>query len=223
MALVFKAIRNDEIDTNKLNKSTDESNESDGMYEKSILSSNLEKLRNDIKEYMKYNVDKVIHSNVFRFILPVEDENEIPKMLDEYMQKEIKSLKLCNIEQFEQLEFNTMENINTVKPNVGYLINNVNINTVQFLNFIDDLSCRFENVWLVKCEIDDCYTERLVLICENDNKVVNKSKLPINEEELINFLYALYSRALFILKSTDDEFKKIVQYSVKVLNNVKLF
>lgn len=184
-------------------------------------------MRNEIKRLLKDGDIGIL--NCFRYIILKKEsptEEEIENTLVEYMKKEVKSLKLCNVKEFEHTDiaklFKTMR---TLKPNVGYIIEQFNLNMTDLVLMVDLISSLFNNVWLIKPVIDDNCRERLVLLCEgrNNNETPGNDELPINQEELINFLYAIYGKALFELKATDEEFKKIVQNSVKVLNIVKLF
>lgn len=208
------------------------------------LSSNLERMRMEIVKLLNDDREKALHANVFKYLIPLKDEkmksdddtndadmddvdDSIKPLIDseivEYMKKEIKSLEICDVNGFETLDYNKID-IMTMDGK-AYVINPTNLNTVKFAEFIDAISVLYSDSWLIKCAIDDCYTERVVLICSGKNDVhgLPKHLLPIYREELINFLYAIYSKALFVLKSTDEEFKMIVSAAARILNVVKLF
>ena len=214
----------------------------------SPMSTNLERMRNNIKKLMRNDSEKTLYSNVARYLIStdkkgddIDDSSEvsiddlrakskqlsetIESELVEYMKKEVKSLNLTNIKEFNDIVKLDDVDVMQMKANVGYIISDINLNTTDFNVFIDNVAELFEKVWLVKCGIDDCYTERVVLVVDkrNDSNSVSNSSLPIHQEELINFLYAVYSNAEFVLSSNDNEYKKIVERSIKLINAVKLF
>ena len=44
----------------------------------------------------------------------------------------------------------------------------MNPNTYEFLDMLNNLCSRFSNIWLVKCSVDDIYTDRFVIVTGND-------------------------------------------------------
>ena len=147
------------------------------------------------------------------------------------MKKEELLLKHTDkIKQFEYLKVKNDENdygieLGSLKPLTGYIVDDINLNTIKFCKLIDKLAIAFDNVWLIKCGIDDPHTERIIILITDraSDKVIKDSLIPVNQEGLINFLYAVYSRALFVLKANENDYKKIVASCVQLVQNVKMF
>lgn len=215
------------------------------------MSTNLERMRNNIRKLMRDKQEKVLYSNVARYLISIDKDKStddiddeqididelrakskqlsetIESELIEYMKKEVKSLKLTDVKEFETELIKQIDDIDvmSLKPNVGYIISSINLNTLAFCDVISGIAELFDKLWLIKCGVDDCYTERVVLLVDgrNDNHNISGQKLPIYQEQLINFLYAVYSNAEFVLSSNEDEYKKVVARSIKLINAVKLF
>ena len=219
------------------------------------LSTNIERMRKKILKLVNEDKEKALISNVVRYLLEYDNEDnnestndsqtdlsidelrkknkELSDKMDaeliEYMKKELKSLKLCEISEFIITEANESEkdyniDIMNMKSNTAYIIPSVNLNTIKFCSFIGEISELFDKIYVIKCFVDDSYTERVVILTgtRNEQQTVNSSNI-IHQEELINFLYSIYSKALFTLQSTENDYKKITECSLKILKRVKLF
>lgn len=216
------------------------------------LSTNIERMRRKITKLINEDKEKALYSNIVRYLLEYDDDDmdnttnlsideirshtkslneKMNNELIEYMKKEVKSLKLCEIIEFITIsatdEPNYSIDIMNLKSNIAYIINNINLNTNKFCSFVDQLSELYDKVWIIKCFVDDCYTERIVIVVKERNEkqivVQNNKNILVNQEKLINFLYSIYSKAIFILQTNEEEYKKLTEYSLKVLKSVKLF
>ena len=166
--------------------------------------------------------------------ITIEEIQEVNKELSqkmdeeliEYMKKEIRSLKLIDnkVEEFELINLKEFD-IMSMKENVAYICESMNLNSFQFCSIIDNISQLFEKIFIIKCGCDDCYTERVVVLGSkrNEKQSVNEKRVYNVMERLINFLYGVYANAIFILKSSDKDYKKITERAVKLMNTVKMF
>ena len=205
------------------------------------LSTNLERMRMKIKKLMKDDKDKCLYSNVARYLIGYDKEGDSDEELSideiraksqqlletmeselvEYMKKEIQSLGF-KVDKYIDVDIDNVDVMN-LGSNVAFIVN-VDMNTVKFETFVDQLAELYDKLSIVKCGVDDCYTERVVIILGERNEVNSISdSFPVHQEEMINFLYAVYSNAIFVLSSNKAEYKKIVECSVKLINSVKLF
>ena len=163
-----------------------------------------------------------------------ETDKKINSELIEYMKKEIKSLKLRDDGEIEITVLNEKDikgsdygfNFEQMKEYTAYIISPININTFSFIRFIDLIGHYFENCCIIKCGLDDAYTERMVLYIGHrltDSPTTSTLYIPTNERPFIDFMYSIYSRALFVSKSSDDEYKSFTNACVKLIRNVEMF
>ena len=214
------------------------------------LSLNIEQMRDEIKRFISKNHEKTIYSNPVRYMIetikggdketePIEPplgtgsetETKINSELIEHMKKEIKSLKL-NDEQEVDVQVLDAEdvkgsdygfNFEQMKEHTAYIIPPVNLNTFSFIHFIDLVGHYFDHCYVIKCGLDDSYTERIVVYIGQrltDSSPTSKLYIPTNERSFIDFMYLIYARALFVLKSSDDEYKSYTNACVKLFHNV---
>ena len=83
-----------------------------------------------------------------------------------------------------------------------------------------------EKCCIIKCGLDDAYTERITLYVGRrltNSPTTSTLYIPINERPFIDFMYSIYSRALFVLKSSDDEYKSFTNACVKLIRDVEMF
>ena len=207
------------------------------------LSTNIEKMRNEIKSLINKNQNKALYSNPIRFIIDKDDEqkseNEIKiessKSLSEridaeiikLMKKELKQFKFINnVEIVDEQQINESDygfNIETMKDKHAYILSSVNMNTRQFVSFLDMLSNLFSPVYVMKSIIDDSYTERIVVIVGEHlaNNTVS-SQVSNNQSSFIDYLYTVYSRALFVLKSSEEEYKQFTKTCIDSFRKVEM-
>ena len=149
----------------------------------------------------------------------------------EYMKKEIKSIDGLNVDKFEIIEPNDSAdygfNFETMNPKTAYILQPINLNSIKFILFVDELAHYFKPVYIVKCAVDDVYTERVAVIVgdKKDNTSVKTDGvyIPTNQTSFIEFLYSIYSRALFVLKSSESEYKQFTNACVKLVRNIQMF
>ena len=149
----------------------------------------------------------------------------------EYMKKEIKSIDGLNVDKFEIIEPNDAAdygfNFETMNPKTAYILQPINLNSIKFILFVDELAHYFKPVYIVKCAVDDVYTERVAVIVgdKKDNTSVKTDGvyIPTNQTSFIEFLYSIYSRALFVLKSSESEYKQFTNACVKLVRNIQMF
>ena len=145
------------------------------------------------------------------------DTNQLNSKLNQLIQKEV--LKFAN----EKLHINceTIDsfipainfNPSHTKPNSIVSINSItdadnhsiDINSKQFLNYIDSVCQMFDKCYIIKPFMSDPYTDELYMIF--GNKIKNnfvKNIIPINYENYIDFLYSLYSFGIHMLQLVYD-------------------
>lgn len=190
------------------------------------LSTNIEQLRDEIKKYISSHPDKVLVANPTRYMIDSTSDNE----LIEVMKKEVKSLKLVNkiidFEIMDELKLDEKDygiDFGLLKPRHGYIIKDVNLNTIKFCQLLDKLAEAFDDVFVIKCLTDDAYSDRVVVLISErttDEPIKDIQGLPINQESFINFLYAVYTNGLFILQANEEDYKKIVSQCAKLFNSL---
>ena len=243
--LVYKCVKGDAKSVNKESLT--------GM-----LSTNLESIRNEIRNFCVRNLEKVAVCNPSRYIIKtsidrkdsktnedgsVEEEDyiepdslnlgtkELNSELIEYMKHEIKSLKLVDkLNGFETIEPKQSDidygiDFGLLKPRTAYFISDVNLNTIKFVHLVDELASLFDDVWIIKCGIDDPYTERVcILISERTDDTTSfppGEYIPINQQNLIDFLYSVYTKAVFMLKADENDYKHIVSSCVALIKYIE--
>ena len=219
MTLIYKALKLNNDDIIEVDKQ-------DKEFINIPLSTNLEQIRNEIKSYINQHPDKMLVANPVRYMINSTSENE----LIETMKKEVKSLKLINkiidfevMDELKQDERDYGIDFGLLKPLHGYIIKDINLNTIKFCQLLDELAQVFDDVYLIKCMTDDPYTERVVLLISertSDESIKENPSLPINQESFINFLYAIYANGLYVLKASEEEYKKIVAQNVKLFKGL---
>ena len=220
MTLIYKVIKADDDD--KLTIDDDE-------FINAPLSTNIENIRNEIKTYINNHPDKVLVANPVRYLISSTSDDE----LVEIMKKEVKSLKLISKIIDIDNDLITDENkderdygidFSLLKPLHGYVIKDINLNTIKFCKLLDELSQVFDDVYIIKCMTDDSYSERVILLISErttDEAIKSTSGLPINQESFINFLYAVFTNGLYVLQSNEEEYKKIVAQTVQFYKSIK--
>lgn len=223
----------------------------DGRYETndSMLSSNIEQMRNEIKNLIDKNHEKVLYSNPIRFMIKDEsDENdnedkseseikiESSQTLSERNNAEIVELMKKELKQFDfvggvelMTESQIKEsdygfNFETMNENRAFIIPPINLNTRKFVHVLDMLGNLFSPVYVMKSSIDDAYTERIIIIVgkrtfEDKSDSQTQSN---NQSSFIDFLYTVYSRSLFVLKSDEEEYKQFTKACVNVFRKVEM-
>ena len=81
----------------------------------------------------------------------------------------------------------------------------VDINSNVFGNFIDKLTRVYDKISIVKPVLSDPYSDEIYLILGNKISDVDVFNIvPINYEKIIDFLYAMYSYAMYIMNILQD-------------------
>ena len=86
-----------------------------------------------------------------------------------------------------------------------YSNKNVDINSNAFGNFIDKLTCVYDKISIIKPVLSDPYSDEIYLILGNKISDVDEFNIiPMNYEKIIDFLYAMYSYAMYIMNLLQD-------------------
>ena len=127
-------------------------------------------------------------------------------------------------EQMQVVDFDW--NVNNMNSFTIYRINGVvndktkiNINSKRFGIFIDEASQMFDKCLIVKPVLSDPFSDEIYLI--SGNKTSNafvKNKVPINYENYIDFLYSMYSYALYVLDLVQDIQYKTNSSKIEFIN-----
>lgn len=208
----------------------------------SVLSSNIEQMRNEIKNLINKNHEKVLYSNPVRFMINNEDdeyksENDIKVESNQtlsdknnieivsLMKKELKQFDFVNnVELMTETQIKESDygfNFETMNENYAYIIPPINLNTRKFVHFLDTLRNVFSPVYVMKSSIDDAYTERIIIIVGKRTSEDRQTDSN-NQTSFIDFLYTLYSRSLFVLKSNEEEYKQFTKVCVDVFRKVEM-
>lgn len=117
-------------------------------------------------------------------------------------------------------------NVNNMNSFTIYRINDVvndktkiNINSKRFGIFIDEASQMFDKFLIVKPVLSDPFSDEIYLI--SGNKTSNtfvKNKVPINYENYIDFLYSMYSYAMYVLDLVQDIQYKTNSSKIEFIN-----
>ena len=163
--------------------------------------------------------------------LQQKDNNEnINKVLSDVIEKEVLKFtekvykKKMTIIDFTwnitKLKSDTILRVNSIRDNVNnicikyneeidlkdiYLNKRVDINSNVFGNYIDKLTCVYDKISIIKPVLSDPYSDEIYLILGNkisDADVFNI--VPMNYEKIIDFLYAMYSYAMYIMNILQD-------------------
>lgn len=118
------------------------------------------------------------------------------------------------------LKSDTILRINSIRNNVNnicikyneeislkgvYSNKNVDINSNAFGNFIDKLTCVYDKISIIKPVLSDPYSDEIYLILGNKMSDVDEFNIiPMNYEKIIDFLYAMYSYAMYIMNLLQD-------------------
>lgn len=185
MAIALKLIHRDEFNnTHQTTVNTDPH---------ACLSTNITRMRDKIKTEIELHPTKVMYINPVRAVISLNDDNsnerdeneeeEGNKELSELRQttelrsekietellaimtKEINNLKLINRNvDLVHATGNDLKNLSSVHSNTAYVIDDTNPNTHEFLSILNGLCKQFKCVWLVKCSVDDPYTDRFTIL-----------------------------------------------------------
>ena len=213
------------------------------------LNYNIESMRDEIKQFIKKNKEKAIFANPVRHIVKIDKDasmsggdsepidllegtnseldQKINAELIEVMKKEIKTIfDDLNVEVLKDEDMKGNDygfNFEEMKEHTAYILQPINVNTYSFIHFIDLIGHYFKNSCLIKCGLDDAYTERFVLYIGErltNEPTTEELYIPINEQSFIDFMYSVYGRALFVLKSSENEYKDFTKASFKLFQNV---
>lgn len=118
------------------------------------------------------------------------------------------------------LKSDTVLRINSIRNNVNnicikyneeislkdiYLNKDVDINSSVFGNYIDKLTCVYDKISIIKPVLSDPYSDEIYLILGNKMSDVDEFNIiPMNYEKIIDFLYAMYSYAMYIMNLLQD-------------------
>ena len=218
--------------SNTDDKNSDSTNSKKSTTSSLILSEfTLSNVIENMKEHINILINEIegdyIYTNPIQAILISEqygtnentniDTNQLNSKLNQLIQKEV--LKFANEKLHINCEtidsFSSTINFNPshTKPNSIVSINNItdadnhsiDINSKQFLNYIDSVCQMFDKCYIIKPFMSDPYTDELYMIF--GNKIKNnfvKNIIPINYENYIDFLYSLYSFGIHMLQLVYD-------------------
>lgn len=86
-----------------------------------------------------------------------------------------------------------------------YSNKSVDINSNVFGNFIDKLTCVYDKISIIKPVLSDPYSDEIYLVLGNKISDVDEFNIiPMNYEKIIDFLYAMYSYAMYIMNLLQD-------------------
>ena len=222
----------------------------------SLISNNIETLRNDIRLFIDDNRSEYVFSNPTRFLMSYDvsdernewenDENDEMISVDKLRNDENDEIKKINdalnsaVEK-EVLEFTEKEfgekmsikdfdwNVDNIKGNIIYKINginnktdnvnSVNINSNKFGSYIDKISQLFDKCTIIKPVLSDPYSDEIYMIFGNKkNDVYVENSIPINYENYIDFLYSIYSYAIYVLNLVRDIKYKTNSSKIEFIN-----
>lgn len=119
-------------------------------------------------------------------------------------------------------------NIDNIKGNTIYKINginksnkidSVNINSNKFGSYIDKISQLFDKCTIVKPVLSDPYSDEIYMIFGNKkNDACVENRIPINYENYIDFLYSIYSYAIYVLNLVRDIKYKTNSSKIEFIN-----
>lgn len=172
-----------------------ESDENDEMI-------SLENLRNDINIKMK-KINDALNSAVEKEVIEFAE-----KEFGEKMTVEEFDWNVDNVKSFVILRVNGTDSSNCV-----------NINSNKFGVYIDKVSQLFHKCMIIKPILSDPYSDEIYMIFGNKkNDRYVKNVIPINYENYIDFLYAIYSYAIYVLSLVCDIKYKTNSSKIEFIN-----
>lgn len=117
-------------------------------------------------------------------------------------------------------------NVNNMNCFTIYRINGVmndktkiNINSKRFGVYIDEASQMFDKCLIVKPVLSDPFSDEIYIVVGNKtSNTFVKNKVPINYENYIDFLYSMYSYALYVLDLVQDIQYKTNSSKIEFIN-----
>ena len=134
----------------------------------------------------------------------------------------VKGVEIMTESQIKESDYGF--NFETMNENHAFIIPPINLNTRKFVHVLDMLGNLFSPVYVMKSSIDDAYTERIIIIVgkRTSEDKPNSQTQSNNQSSFIDFLYALYSRSLFVLSSDEEEYKQFTKACVNVFRKVEM-
>lgn len=131
---------------------------------------------------------------------------KIDTELDNAISKEVLTIAEHNFNEKNMEILPFTYDINKLKSHIIYKVNDVNLNSIKFASFIDTLSQLYDKFIVVKPTLSDPYSDEVFIIFGNKvaDEVKSGNLLPINRENYIDFLYSMYSYAIYVLNLIND-------------------
>ena len=156
--------------------------------------------------------EKTTNEDIDDNISSVEHLRNMTKSTSEKIESELENVVSKEVMRFAEHEFNEKMDIldfdwdtNKLKSHIIYKVKDINLNSIKFASFIDLLSQIYDKFVIVKPSTSDPYSEEIYLVFGNkisDN--IKRNVLPINRENYIDFLYSVYSYAIYVLNLVND-------------------
>ena len=171
----------DEFDDNSDARSDWENDENNELI-------SLEKLRNDADIKMK-KINNALDSIVEKEVIEFGEKEFGEKMAIEEFNWNVNNIKKFTI----------------FKVNGIFNDNQININSNKFGIFIDKISQLFDKCTIIKPVLSDPYSDEIYMLFGNKkNDICVENAIPMNYEYYIDFLYAMYSYAMYVLNLVHD-------------------
>lgn len=162
----------------------------------------LENLRNDVSVKMK-KINEALNSAVEKEVIEFAEKEFGEKMTVEEFDWNVE-----NIKSFVILRINGVISSNRI-----------NINSNKFGVYIDKVSQLFHKCMIIKPILSDPYSDEIYMIFGNKkNDRYVKNVIPINYENYIDFLYAVYSYAIYVLNLVRDIKYKTNSSKIEFIN-----
>lgn len=95
----------------------------------------------------------------------------------------------------------------------------ININSKRFGMFIDEVSQMFDKCLIVKPVLSDPFSDEIYIVVGNKTSgTFIKNKIPLNYENYIDFLYSMYSYAMYVLGLVQDIRYKTNSSKIEFIN-----
>ena len=105
---------------------------------------------------------------------------------------------------------------------INGVVNNktkININSKRFGMFIDKVSQMFDKCLIVKPVLSDPFSDEIYIVVGNKTSgTFIKNKIPLNYENYIDFLYSMYSYAMYVLGLVQDIRYKTNSSKIEFIN-----
>lgn len=162
----------------------------------------LEKLRNDTNIEMK-KINNALNSAIEKEVIEFAEKEFGEKMMIEEFDWDVNHTKSF-----------TIFRINGIFDN-----NRININSNKFGVYIDKVSQLFDKCTIIKPLLSDPYSDEIYMIFGNKKcDTCIENFIPINYENYIDFLYSVYSYAIYVLNLVRDIKYKTNSSKIEFIN-----